>query len=109
MSMFNGSAVKSVETPARLPMRRWPHHTAGEVAMPVVQRHAVATVDSTTDKATVLVSKSRGIAMRVGSARKATMRVVESLRALMVLLLTVRFSEAAASDLEAADARRARR
>jgi hypothetical protein len=51
--------------------------------MPVVQRHAVVTVDSATDKATVLVGESRGIAMRAGSARKVTVRVVKVSRGLL--------------------------
>ena len=77
------AAKPSAHGAATLPLRRWPHHTAGEVAMPVVQRHAVATVDSATDKATVLVGESRGIAMRAGSARKATVLVVEIPRVLL--------------------------
>ena len=67
----------------KLPLRRLPHDTAGEVAMPVVQRDAVATVDSATDKATALVGESRGIAMRAGSACKVTVRVVKVSRGLL--------------------------
>jgi hypothetical protein len=51
--------------------------------MPVVQRHAIATVDSATDKATVLVGESRGFAMRAGSARKRSATVVKVSRGLL--------------------------
>src|ERR1700734_1725030 len=59
------------------------HQTAGEVAMPVMQRQAVATIDSATDKATVLVGEGRGVAMCAGSARKCSVTVVKVSRVLL--------------------------
>src|SRR5262249_5354800 len=66
-SAYQRSASSSENIQAQASIRL-PHHTAGEVAMPVVQRHAVATVDSATDKATALVGERRGFVMRAGTA-----------------------------------------
>src|ERR1700739_526923 len=83
-NMTHNKAAPGAHTAPQLPLlRRLPHHTAGKVAMPVIQRHAVATVDSATDKATVLVGESRGFTMRAGSARKCSVTVVKVSRGLL--------------------------
>ena len=48
-----------------------------------VQRRAVATVDSATNKATALIGEGRGVAMRAGSARKCSVTVVKVTRVLL--------------------------
>ena len=72
---INGLAWEIKHRAQRMEARRdnlslRPHHTPGEVVVLVVQRRAVATVDSATDKATALIGEGRGVAMRAGSARK---------------------------------------